>query len=95
MNKYEAIFIVRPDLEEAAIQEVIEKVKGIITNNGGEIVDVDNWGMRKLAYDVKKNRTGYYSCMRFNGVAATVSELKRNFRIMDTIIKDMVVRLED
>lgn len=95
MNKYEATFIVRPDLEEAAIQEVIEKVKGIITNNGGEIVNVDNWGMRKLAYEVKKNRTGYYSCFQFNGVAVTVDELKRNFRIMDVIIKDMVIRLED
>lgn len=95
MNKYEATFIVRPDLDEAAIQEVIEKVKGIITNNGGEIVNVDNWGMRKLAYEVKKNRTGYYSNMQFNGIAATVDELKRNFRIMDTIIKDMVIRLED
>lgn len=95
MNKYEATFIITPDLEETAIQEVIEKVKGIIAANAGEVVNVDNWGMKKLAYEVKKHRSGYYSCIQFNGGAATVDELSRNFRIMDSILKFIVIRLED
>ena len=95
MNKYETTFIVSPELDEAAVQEVIEKVKGIVANNKGEVENIDNWGVKKLAYEVKKHRTGNYFCMHMNGVAATVDELSRNFRIMDSIIKFMVIRLED
>lgn len=95
MNKYETTFIINPDLDENAIQETIEKVKGIIAGFEGEVVNVDNWGMKKLAYDVKKRRTGFYSCIQFNGNAATVEELTRNYRIMDSILKFIVLRLED
>lgn len=95
MTKYEGTFIIAPELDEAAVQEVIEKVKGIVASHEGEIIDLENWGMKKLAYEVKKRRTGNYYCMHFNGNTATVDELSRNFRIMDSVIKYMIIRLED
>lgn len=95
MRKYETTFIINPELEEKAIEEMIEKVKGIISNNAGEVVNVDNWGVKKLAYEVKKRRSGYYSCMQFNGTGETLDELSRNFRIMDDLMKFIIVRLED
>jgi small subunit ribosomal protein S6 len=95
MRKYETTFIINPELEEKAIEEVIEKVKGIISNNAGEVVNVDNWGVKKLAYEVKKRRSGYYSCIQFNGTSETLDELSRNFRIMDDLLKFIIVRLED
>ncbi|AZR74273.1 30S ribosomal protein S6 [Anoxybacter fermentans] len=95
MRKYETTFILNPELEESAIGELIEKIKGIITNNNGEVVNVDNWGVRKLAYEIKKHNSGYYSVIQFNGTSETVAELQRNFRIMDNVLRHIIVRLDD
>ena len=93
MNKYETIFILDPDLEEAQAQATIEKVKGIITQNNGEILKSEDWGKRKLAYDVKKKPRGHYLLTTFSGSPALLSELHRNFRVMDAVIKFQSVRL--
>ena len=95
MNNYESIFIMDPDLEEAQAQATIEKVKGIITQNNGEIVKVEDWGKRKLAYDVKKKPRGHYILTTFSGSPALLSELHRNFRVMDAVIKFQSVRLDE
>jgi len=95
MRKYETIFILDPDLEEEQAQSAIEKVKGIITQNNGEILKVEDWGKRKLAYLVKKKSKGHYILTHFLGSSTLVSELERNFRVMDAVIKFQSVRLDE
>ena len=95
MRKYETIFILDPDLEEEQTQSAIEKAKGIITQNKGEILKVEDWGKRKLAYQVKKKAKGHYILIHFNGSSTLVSELERNFRVMDAVIKFQSVRLDE
>ena len=95
MRKYETIFILDPDLEEEQIQSAIEKTKGIITQNSGEILKVEDWGKRKLAYQVKKKAKGHYLLIHFMGSPTLVSELERNFRVMDAVIKFQSVRLDE
>jgi len=93
MRKYETIFILDPDLGEEQALSVIEKVKGIITQTNGEILKVEDWGKRKLAYEVKKKPKGHYILIHFLGSPALLSELERNFRVMDAVIKFQSVRL--
>ncbi len=93
MRKYETIFILDPDLEEEQATSTIEKIKGIITQANGEILKLEDWGKRKLAYDVKKKSKGHYILIHFLGSPALLSELERNFRVMDAVIKFQSVRL--
>ena len=95
MRKYETIFILDPDLEEEQALSVIEKVKGIITQTNGEILKVEDWGKRKLAYEVKKKPKGHFILIHFQGSPALLSELERNFRVMDAVIKFQSVRLDE
>ena len=95
MRKYETIFILDPDLEEGQAQAAIEKVKGIIKQPDGEILKVEDWGKRKLAYEVKKKTKGHYILIHFLGSPALLSELERNFRVMDAVIKFQSVRLDE
>src|SRR4030065_1419697 len=95
MRKYETIFILDPDLKEEQTQSTIEKVKGIITQTQGEILKVEDWGKRKLAYEVKKKPKGHYFLIHFLGSPALLSELERNFRVMDAVIKYQSVRLDE
>jgi len=84
-----------PDLEEEQALSTIEKVKGIITQSNGEILKVEDWGKRKLAYEVKKKSKGHYILIHFWGSPALLSELERNFRVMDAVIKFQSVRLSE
>ncbi len=84
-----------PDLEEEKSQSTIEKVKGIITQGNGEILKVEDWGKRKLAYRVKKKTKGHYILIHFSGSPPLLSELERNFRVMDAVIKFQSVRLDE
>jgi len=95
MRKYETIFILDPDLEEEQALSAIEKAKGIITQAHGEILKVEDWGKRKLAYEVKKKSKGHYILIHFMGSPALLSELERNFRVMDAVIKFQSVRLSE
>ncbi|HMK74810.1 MAG TPA: 30S ribosomal protein S6 [Thermodesulfobacteriota bacterium] len=95
MRKYEIIFILDPDLEEEQAQSLVEKVKGIITQANGEVLKVEDWGKRKLAYEVKKKAKGHYILVHFLGSPSLLSELERNFRVMDAVIKFQSVRLDE
>jgi small subunit ribosomal protein S6 len=95
MRKYETIIIMDPDLEEAQAQSTLEKIKGIITQSEGEILRVEDWGKRKLAYEVKKKPKGHYILIHLSGTPALLSELERNFRVMDAVIKYQSVRLDE
>jgi small subunit ribosomal protein S6 len=94
-RKYESIFILDPDLEEGSAQSAIEKIKGVITQGNGEILKVEDWGKRKLAYEVKKKSKGHYLLIHFSGTPALLSELERNYRVMDAVIKFQSIRLDE
>ena len=93
MNKYELIYIIDTAVEEAARGELIEKFNGIIAANGGEVVKVEEWGKRRLAYAINYKTEGYYVYVAFNGSAELPKELSRNLGINESVIRSQVVRL--
>lgn len=92
MNKYEAMYLVTPEMEDEAIKGVIEKFSGIITANGGEIEKTDEWGRKKLAYPIDYKTEGYYVLVNFAAAPELPRELERNFRNDESILRYMVVR---
>jgi len=89
---YEAMFLVDSGLIDEQTKAVVEKFTGIITKNGGEIVDVDVWEPRKLAYEVKGRETGRFILVNFISSAAVKNELDRIFGISDEILRSMIIR---
>lgn len=94
MRKYETLFVLRTNIEEAARTALIEKFTGII-NNDGEVTKVDEWGTRKLAYEIKKVNEGYYVLVDFKANIELPRELERNFRISDDVLRYVVINKED
>lgn len=94
LSDYESIFIARSSLSEEDVAGLTEKVKAIIEKNGGQIIKTENWGKKKLAYEVKKEKKGIYVMFHIKGPGALVSELERNLNIQDGIIKFMTVKLD-
>lgn len=92
MNYYEKIVIIDPNLDDSAVEELVEKIKGIITKEGGEIFKTDNWGRRKLAYELKKQQKGNYVLLHFKSPPPTILKIEQFCKINDSIIKFMVVR---
>ena len=90
MRNYEVAFIVHPDLEEGAFEEVLEKVKGWITNGGSIISDVDLWGKRRMAYEIRKQTEGQYVFMQTEMEPAFTAELERNFGLEESIMRFMI-----
>lgn len=94
MRKYESLFILRPDLEESKRVELIEKFKAIV-NADGEIGTVEEWGMRKLAYEIEKFREGYYVLFNFTANTTLPAELERNFKIAEEVVRYVVINREE
>ena len=94
MNKYELIYIIDTAAEETTRKELIEKFNGIITANGGEVVKVEEWGKRRLAYAINYKTEGYYVLMYVKAPAELPKELERNFQINDKILRSLVIRYE-
>lgn len=94
MRKYETIFILHPSLDEEAVKANIEKFKGVIENGGGSIDNVDFWGKRKLAYEIKKVNEGFYTLVNFSAGPELPKELDRIFRITDGVIRHLIVKEE-
>ena len=80
MNNYETVFIVTPVLSDALVQEVADKFQGVITENGGKIVNVENWGLKKLAYPIQKKTTGFYFLVEFTGEGNIINTLETQYR---------------
>ncbi|MDD9304278.1 MAG: 30S ribosomal protein S6 [Desulfobacter sp.] len=95
MRKYETVFISDPDLQDQTRQELFDKVRNIIAKENGILLDFDEWGSKKLAYEIKKKLRGYYVCMTYGGTGDLVNELERNFRLSDGIMKFMTILLSD
>ena len=95
MRRYETIYILRPNLGEDDINEIVEKTNGVIESDGGKIVLLDRWGLKKLAYLIKKESQGYYVYTEYAGTPAAVDEIERLFRINDKVLKYLTVKLQD
>ena len=94
MNRYEMIYIIDADLEEAARKELIEKVSALITNNGGEIEKVDEtWGKRRLAYAIDYKTEGWYVLVTFKAPVELPRELERNLQINENVLRYLVIKL--
>jgi len=94
MRKYETIFILHPSLDEEAVKAGVEKFKGVIENGGGVVDNVDYWGKRKLAYEIKKVNEGHYTLINFSAEPDLPKELDRVFRITDTIVRHIIIKEE-
>ena len=94
MNKYELAVVVNAKIEDDARAAVIEKVQNYITRFGGTVTNVDEWGKRKLAYEIQKMREGYYYFIHFEAEATAPAELEARLRIMDNVIRFLCVRQE-
>lgn len=94
MNKYELAVVVSAKLEDEARAEVIEKVKALIARFGGNVTDVDEWGKRRLAYEIQKMKEGFYYFIQFEADATAPAEIERHVRIMENVIRYLCVRQE-
>lgn len=95
MRKYEAMYILRPDLDEEAVKASVERFSNLVIQQGGEIVKAEPWGKRRLAYLIEGFKEGNYVLMNFNAEASVPAELERVLKITDTIIRYMIIREDE
>ena len=94
MNQYETVFILTPVLSDAQMKEAVEKFRGILTAEGAEIINEENWGMKKLAYPIEKKTTGFYELIEFKAEPTVIEKLEVNFRRDERVIRYLTVKME-
>ena len=94
MNKYELALIVNAKIEDDARAAVVEKAKEYITRFGGTVTDVEDWGKKKLAYEIQKMGEGFYYFIQFDSESETPGELEQRLRIMDNVLRYSCVKQE-
>ena len=92
MNDYEAVFILTPVLSDAQMKEAVEKFKGFLLDEKAEIVNDENWGLRKLAYPIEKKTTGFYRLIEFKARPETIAVLETQFRRDERVIRYLTFR---
>lgn len=95
MRHYETTYILRPNLGEDQFTEIIDRTNAIITNDDGAIICLDRWGMKRLAYEIKKEVQGYYVYLNYAAPGKTVDEIERIFRIDDRVLRYLTIKLGD
>lgn len=95
MKRYETIVIIDPDLSKEAEAPILERVNDLIPQLNGKLIETDDWGIKKLAYDIKKKNRGHYVRLDFCGDGALVQEMERFFKIDDKVMKFMTVLLDE
>jgi small subunit ribosomal protein S6 len=94
-RKYEAFYIVRPDLNDADVQKIADRFSGVVTNQGGTVEKAGKWDKRKLAYEINGLKEGNYILMNFEADAKAPAELDRLMRISDDVVRHRIFKLED
>ena len=94
MSKYELVLVVNAKIEDDARTATIEKVQNYITRFGGTITNVDEWGKKRLAYEIQKMREGYYYFINFESEATAPAEIESRLRIMENVIRFLCVKQE-
>ena len=92
MNKYELAVVINAKLEEDDKNAVLDKVKALITRFGGNIADVDDWGKKKLAYEIQKMHEGFFYFIHFEAEPTAPAEIEKRIRIMDNVLRYLCVR---
>ena len=94
MSKYEVALVVTAKIEDEAREAVVEKAKSYITRYGGTVTEVEEWGKKRLAYEIQKMREGFYYFIQFEAEATCPAEVERHVRIMDNVLRYLVVKKE-
>lgn len=92
MNKYEVLYILRANLDDAAKDAQVEKYSALVTANGGEVESVNKWGNKRLAYEIDGKTEGYYVLMNFTANPDLPQEMERQMKISDEVMRFMIVR---
>lgn len=95
MSNYESVLIARQDLGTSQVSNIVSELSDVIKKEGGEVVKVDNWGLKNLAYRIKKNRKGHYVLMNITAPANAIAEFERIMRFNEDIIRYMTVKVEE
>jgi len=93
-RRYESMIVFRADLQEAGTKEQIERVRKLLEGQGAEIGGMHEWGLRELAYEIEKERRGFYLLVEYQSTSAAVSELERNLKLSDAVLRFVSVRQE-
>ena len=94
-REYETIFILRPDTANDGVSSVNTRLRGILDQMGGKVLKVDNWGKRKLAYEIRKQLKGIYLYWRYLATSGVVEEVERNLRMLDSVIRYYTVKVDE
>ena len=94
MNRYETVFIVTPVLSDVQAKELFGKFQGVITENGGQIISEEDWGLRKLAYPIQKKTTGFYYLIEFEGEGDLIEKLETQYRRDERVIRFLTFRMD-
>lgn len=94
-REYETIYILRPNTPNEGVAEVNSRIKGVIEGMGGKVIKVDNWGKRRLAYEVAKERKGIYLYWQYLAQPGVVEETERNLRMLDSVIRYLTVKVDE
>lgn len=94
MSKYELALVVNAKIEDEAREAVVEKAKSYVARYGGTVTEVEGWGKKRLAYEVQKMREGFYYFIQFEADATCPAEVERHVRIMDNVMRYLVVKKE-
>ena len=95
MNKYELALVVNAKIEDDARTATVEKAKEYITRFGGTVTEVEDWGKKRLAYEVQKMREGFYYFIQFDADATIPAQVEQNVRIMDNVLRFLCVRKDE
>ena len=94
MRSYEVVIIIHPELDEPAIEGVVEKISGWITDAGGAVEKVEKWGKRQMAYSIRKQRNGCYTLLHVKMEPSFSGELDRNLRFLEPVMRYMITAVE-
>ena len=94
VNRYETVFIATPVLSEVQMKEAVQKFKKVITDNKGELVHEENWGLKKLAYPIQKKSTGFYYLIEFKGEGDLIEKLEVQYRRDERIIRFLTFKMD-
>ena len=94
MNKYELVLVVNAKIEDDARAAVVEKAKAYVERFGGKITEVEDWGKKRLAYEIQHMKEGFYYLVQFEAAAEAPAEIERRVRIMENVLRYLVVRKE-
>ena len=95
MPYYESVFIARPDITAAQVEALTESMSAIIADSGGKVAQTEYWGLKSLAYRIKKNRKGHYTMMALDAPALAVKEFERNLRLNEDVLRLMTIRVDE